>query len=236
MVDEALKSEKAPVQHRSWCVEWFGSQGDFIAGKAMEPISLERFANLNGLYAVGPLEQGRGEVSIFNSMALISKFENGVVRIDQGFCHRAGFLVYGSIENWGDATILRPGNSEEDLTEQLLTLAVSNGIADDAPFPFLIHGRIDHAKLHVLCNQSNGKYGPELHEKGKVRFEIEQESVEIIGFYSRHHHGIFTPRDSDLHMHIRTWDNRLAGHVESIRWGQLMSMSVPEVENSFSYL
>ena len=37
MVDEALKSEKAPAQLRSWCVEWFGSEGDFLAGGKREP-------------------------------------------------------------------------------------------------------------------------------------------------------------------------------------------------------
>ena len=31
------KQVDAPVQSQSWCVEWFGSQGDFIAGKAKEP-------------------------------------------------------------------------------------------------------------------------------------------------------------------------------------------------------
>lgn len=64
MVDEALGSHKSSVQHRSWCVEWFGSQGDFIAGKATDPISLQRFTGLESLYAVGPLENARGEVSI----------------------------------------------------------------------------------------------------------------------------------------------------------------------------
>ena len=67
MDDQTLNSPNASVQHRSWCVEWFGSQGDFIAGKATDPISLQRFAGLESLYAVGPLENARGEVSIYDS-------------------------------------------------------------------------------------------------------------------------------------------------------------------------
>ena len=82
MVDEALKSEKAPAQIRPWRVEWFGSQGDFIAGKATKPVSLERFANLNGVYAVGPLEQARGEASIFDSVPLIAQVKGGQVNVD----------------------------------------------------------------------------------------------------------------------------------------------------------
>lgn len=75
MTDRALPSEA--VRPLSWCVEWFGSQGDFIAGRAGEPISLERFAGLESLYAVGPLEQARGEVSIFDSVPLIAEVRGG---------------------------------------------------------------------------------------------------------------------------------------------------------------
>ena len=34
MDEPILNSADMSVQRRSWCVEWFGSQGDFIAGKA----------------------------------------------------------------------------------------------------------------------------------------------------------------------------------------------------------
>jgi len=38
----------------------------------------------------------------------------------------------------------------------------------------------------------------------------------VLGFYSTQHRGVFTPRDSDLHMHVRTADGRMTGHVERI--------------------
>jgi len=48
MDEQIFKFADMSVQRHSWCVEWFGSQGDFIAGKAKEPISLSRFAGLHG--------------------------------------------------------------------------------------------------------------------------------------------------------------------------------------------
>ena len=54
------------METKSRSVEWLGSQSDFIAGKACEPISLDRFARLENLYAVGPLARGRGETSIYD--------------------------------------------------------------------------------------------------------------------------------------------------------------------------
>ena len=215
MVDEALKSEKAPARHRSWCVEWFGSQGDFIAGKATEPVYLERFAGLESLYAVGPLEQARGEASIFDSVPLIAQVKDGQVNVAIDFCHRAAFLVYAIVETWRRVTLRNRIESEQQLEDQLLPFAVESGIDVDQPFPFLVRCHVAAARSHFLCNQSGGEYSPELHEKAKVRFPIADESVEIIGFYSRRHRGVFTPRDSDFHMHVRSLDNRISGHLEA---------------------
>ena len=96
-----------------------------------------------------------------------------------------------------------------------MPFAVESGIDVDQPFPFLIHCHVAQATFHILCNRSQGEYNPEVHEKAKVRFGMANQSVEIIGFYSCRHRGVFTPRDSDFHMHIRTLDNQLSGHLET---------------------
>ena len=209
MVDEALESHKSSVQHRSWCVEWFGSQGDFIAGKATDPISLQRFTGLESLYAVGPLENARGEVSIYDSAALISEVRDGLVRVSIDLSRRAAFLVYAIVENWRRTTIRRGIAGEQQLGDQLLRFAVESGIDVDQPFPFLLQCHMAQATVHILCNQSDGEYNPHLHEKAKVRLPIADKAVEIVGFYSRQHRGMFTPRDSDFHMHVRTLVNQL---------------------------
>jgi len=234
MDNAGLKPEEAPALHRSWSVAWTNSQRDFIAGMAKEPILLSRLIGNQNLFAVGPVEQGHGEISVFYGVPLISTVVNHAVSVDRGFDYRAGFLVHATVAQWSRAANLRPGNNEHDFTEQLLALAVANGIDINAPFPFLIRGRIDQAKFHVLCNEAQGDYGPELHERAKIHLEIEHDAVEIIGFHSRHHRGVFTPGDSDLHMHFRTADNRVAGHLESMRWGQPMSISVPTAASDFN--
>ena len=131
------------------------------------------------------------------------------------FCHRAAFLVYAIVETWRRVTVQNRIESEQQLEDQLLPFAVESGIDVEQPFPFLVHCHVATARFHVLCNQSGGEYSPELHEKAKVRFPIAGESVEIIGFYSRRNRGVFTPRDSDFHMHVRTPDNRISGHLEA---------------------
>jgi acetolactate decarboxylase len=203
---------------KSWRVEWFGSQGDFIAGKVEEAVSLERFADLESLYAVGPLEQARGEVSIYDSIPLISQVQGGQVDVTIDFYRHAAFLVYAIVEDWRRVTVPEPIETEQQLENQLVAWAVTSGIDVDQPFAFLLNGLVAQATFHVLCNRGRGRYNAELHEKSKVRFPIANESVEVVGFYSRHHRGIFTPRDSNFHMHVRTIDNRFSGHLEVFNW------------------
>ena len=227
MVENFLESEKASVDSHSWCVEWFGSQGDFIAGKSTTPVSLNRFAGLESLYAVGPLEKGRGEVSIFDSVTLISRVSEAKVDVQAGHDYRAGFLVYAIVENWRRAALRAPIENERRFEQQLLPLAVESGIDTDRPFPFLLHGHAAEALFHVLFNQSDEPYGPEIHEKSKVHFRVVEEAVEIIGFYSRRHRGVFTPRDSNLHMHVRTLDNHVSGHLETFAFNQGITLYLP---------
>ena len=230
MDNKVFDSADASIRPRSWCVEWFGSQGDFIAGKATEPISLERFGGLESLYAVGPLEFARGEVSIFDSVPLITEVQNGQSSVSIDTCRRAGFLVYAIVENWRRATVRVPIEDTQRFEEHLLPFAVESGIDVAQPFPFLVHCNVALATFHVLSNQSEEEYNPELHEKAKAHFLLVEESVEIIGFYSRQHRGIFTPRDSDFHMHLRTLDKRISGHLETFHSHQGMTIYLPANE------
>ena len=74
--------------------------GGFYCGKVNEAVSLERFAGLESLYAVGPLEQARGEVSIYDGVPLISEVQSGQVNVTIDSYRHAGFLVYAIVENW----------------------------------------------------------------------------------------------------------------------------------------
>ena len=117
MDKQTLTPPNPSAQPRSWCVEWFGSQGDFIAGKNQEPISLERFAGLESLYAVGPLELARGEVSILDSVPLISEVHDRRTNVSVDFSRRAAFLVYAIVENWRRATLRKPIDGEQQFEE-----------------------------------------------------------------------------------------------------------------------
>ena len=229
MVDEALKSEKAPAQLRSWCVEWFGSEGDFLAGGKRQPIPLARLSGLENLYAIGSLEQRPGEVSIFDSVPFISEVWHPTEPIDSNRVYRAEFLVYAIVERWHRTSFWKSVNSEEELAAALLPRAMVDGISVDEPFPFLLYGHAARAAGRFFCDPDH-PLGRDLGEKAKSRFSIENESIEIIGFYSINHKGILTPRNSPFHMHLRTMDNRISGHLESVQWEQGFMVELPAKE------
>ena len=229
MANDAFKPEKAALQHRSWCVEWFGSEGDFLAEGKRQPVSLERLHGLENLYAIGSLEARPGEVSIFDSVPFISEVWEPTEAIDSNRVYRAEFLVYAIVERWHRITIWKRVNGEGELAAALLPRAVVQGINVDEPFPFLLYGHAARAAGRLFCAPDH-QHDRNLSEKAKSRFSIEKESIEIIGFYSINHRGVVTPRDSSFHMHVRTMDNRISGHLESVQWDQGFTVQFPAKE------
>lgn len=217
------------METKSWCVKWLGSQGDFLAEGKRQPIPLTRLSGLENLYGIGSLEQCPGEVSIFDSVPFVSEVWNPTETIDNNRVYHAEFLVYAIVERWCRALIWQPINSEEELEAALLPRALVEGIDVEEPFPFLLYGHANRAAGRFFCNP-NYQHGRELSGEAKSRFSIEQESVEIIGFYSMNHRGIVTPGDSSFHMHLRTMDNRISGHLESVQWDLGFTVELPAKE------
>jgi acetolactate decarboxylase len=60
-----------------------------------------------------------------------------------------------------------------------------------------------------------------------VRRTIEHTPVELVGFHSLDHRGIFTPKESNVHVHLRTEDGRISGHLEAIRLAPGARLAVP---------
>jgi acetolactate decarboxylase len=93
--------------------------------------------------------------------------------------------------------------------------------------PFRVRATAVEATLHVLDKRDGLPHNPERHEQAKVRQTLERAPVELVGFYSRQHRGIFTPGESNVHVHLRTEDGRMSGHLETIRLAAGAQVAVP---------
>jgi acetolactate decarboxylase len=212
-------------------VEWVGAQRNVLQGDISEHIALASISGLQNLYAVGPAERLQGEVSIFNSVPSISRIIDGALNIETNFNVDACFLVYAQVGAWHRVTIPTAIVDEAALETFIVKFASELGIDVSQPFPFLINATPERAMFHVLDKRDGFTHTPELHEKAKVRFVLQREPVEVIGFYSNRHRGIFTPGDANVHMHIKSADGRMSGHLEKIQLERGATLAVPRVED-----
>jgi acetolactate decarboxylase len=198
-------------------VRWQGAQRDVLAGDIRGHVPLQPLANLAHLYAIGPLAELLGEVTILHSEPAISRVvDDRQVQMAGGFDHGACFLVYAQVPCWREVSL--PGGVTDlpALEAALPELAASAGLDPTTPFPFLLKGRPERIEAHILNKTDGLPHTPELHDRAKVHFSVAFSEAEIIGFHSESHRGIFTPGDSNLHLHVRTEDGTFAGHVEAM--------------------
>jgi acetolactate decarboxylase len=73
--------------------------------------------------------------------------------------------------------------------------------------------------MHIENRQGREAKGHEGHEAIKVSMPLTHAQVELIGFWSDKHTGVFTHMGSNVHVHGRTTDNKLSGHVDSVKIG-----------------
>jgi acetolactate decarboxylase len=201
----------------SWAVRWTGAQRDVLAGDVSGKIALESLAGGRNLYALGPVEGLRGEVTIFDNEPCVSRVVHRSIEVDASFEPRACFLVYAHVRGWVEVPCGAPIEGMERLETMAVKRAAEHGIDVTEPFPFRLTGLAERLALHVLDKRDGLPHTPELHEQAKVRFSFHGEPVEVLGFFSSQHRGIFTPRESNVHMHARLRDGRVAGHVDDVR-------------------
>lgn len=211
-------------------VKWAGSlrnvhHGIDFAGQ----IDLNSLAALPHLYAVGPLENLQGEITIWDGKALISRIKNQQLQVDNQLTGKACFLVYGQAASWKTIK-LKSSLSLSQVDEIVKSNAIKYGIDTQRPFPFLLSGTAKSARYHIM-NRTDAKPpapGPGSHETAKVHFTIDNSPVELLGFYSEKHQGIFTHHNSFVHLHIKTPDDKIAGHLENVELEPGATLLLPE--------
>ena len=212
-------------------VRWVGAQRDVLGGDVGGKIDLRAVATAPHLYALGPRAGVTGEITVFDGRPSIARVVDGRVRVEASLDHGACFLVYDHVAAWHDAAQPRGIDDEPALTSAVLQAAGAAGLdANAEPLIFLLRAPAATVTYHVLDKRDGRPHTPARHEEAKVRFTVEREAVDVLGFYSPRHRGIFTPRDSDLHMHLRTADGRASGHVERIAVEAGATIAVPRKE------
>jgi acetolactate decarboxylase len=211
-------------------VRWIGEMRNVHRkGDLTGHVDLRSLAKLPHLYAVGPVEGLRGEVTIADGAPLTSQVREGKVIVDRSFHHKACFLVYAQVEHWQELPVPETVKTAADL-EQFVWQLASARLDVSQPFVFRLTGKPAIVDYHIVNKTDDLPHNPEQHEKVKFRLQLKDQPMEIVGFGSDQHQGVFTHHDSKLHMHVRTTDGSTGGHVDGLQLTGGLTLRLPKTE------
>lgn len=192
-------------------VMWKGE----LAGK----IKLDTIKNKRGLYGLGPLEFLSGEILVLDGKPYYSKVvSDSTMIVEKSDQIAAPFFVYGNINEWLPIELPPHVNSIQDIER----FVDDKTQAYKRPFPFKIIGTIDSAIIHIQNLPPGAKVSsPKDAHQGQVKYKLYDENVEIIGFFSLEHQGVFTHHDAFVHMHLITADKQKMGHLDEVSLGEM---------------
>lgn len=188
-------------------------------GELQGRIDLDTVSNRKGLYGLGPEAFLTGELLIYDGISYVSRVQpDSSITVDKTYDLSAPFFIYANIDDW-DATDLPPEVRTLAELEQYLDQLASNR---EHPFAYKLSGTAKRAIFHIQnLPEGTAVSSPQEAHQGQVNYELLQEDVEILGFFSRAHQGIFTHHDSYVHMHLISKDELKMGHLDELEIGRM---------------
>jgi acetolactate decarboxylase len=197
-------------------------------GKLAAVLDLRTLASRQHLYGIGPIEQLRGEVTIADSRPALARVaSDDTVKVAQSFEAGVPFFVWAEVPLWQQVMIPPDVRSFEELESFVPKAAAAAGLDADKPLPFVVDGRERLIEFHIVNRIGDGPHNMEMHKKIQITFELENAETTIVGFHSTKHRGIFTPGDSNIHIHFQTPDNTKSGHIQKLQLGDGAVLRLP---------
>ncbi|NEM96248.1 alpha-acetolactate decarboxylase [Pontibacter sp. BT327] len=183
-------------------------------GELQGTIALDTIEDKEHLYGLGPVEYLSGELLIVNGKSYKSTVvSEAEMRVEETFDVKAPFFVYANVPDW----------REQPLPDSIRTMSQLEAFLDQAtkqarrPFAFRLEATVDSAQIHIV-NLPKGTQvsSPDEAHQGMTNYSLENQEVEIVGFFSTEHKAVFTHHDTFLHMHLITKDKKQMGHLDNL--------------------
>ncbi len=210
-------------------VEYSGALREIMEGKLDATITLNELKSIPNLYALGVVEGLKGEIQIFNSQPYNSKRSPEMATIYRNFQDNAALLVYAQVPEWQEISIPKAILTKKQFEVYLEYTAVKAGVDTSKPFPFMVEGYIRKMNWHIVnWDENNNNHSHEAHKKSGLIGVLVDEKVNIIGFFSKNHKGLFTHHTTNMHMHFKVENQKLAGHTDDFLLGEYMTLKLPK--------
>ena len=187
-------------------------QGDYRAHIQLEDLNPQA-----GLFALGAMKDLAGEILILDGVPLHTRPNGDSVYMDKDFSGGATLLVASVVTQWVEIRVPSAIRDQKQLVRFIQTSAEKMGFGRQRPFPFLLRGQVESIHWHVIDGtkiQTGDSH--EKHRQSGPHGMLRDVEVEILGFHSKNHKGIFTHHDTPVHMHFALKDYTLAGHLDSL--------------------
>ena len=180
------------------------------------------------LYAIGALENLKGEIQIFDGNAFNTSVQGGEIDFDQSFTKKATLLVYAMVDQWTSYPIPNAISTRDQLQNFIKQTARDHGVDIRTPFPFQVKGTVKTLDWHIIdWKTGDTEHSHEKHITSGLHGRLRDQAVELLGFYSDSHHGIFTHHSTNLHVHFKTIDGAIAGHADNYELAPGMTLELP---------
>lgn len=194
--------------------------------------NLKDYENIKGFYGLGAVENLKGEILILDGVPYISSCEMKdsvkVNTLKNTFDTKAALFVYTQVNNWIDIKIPFDVQTFQQLENFIHYEAIHQGFDIDKPFPFLLEGNFDSFDWHVIdWKEGDNEHSHEKHIQAGLHGTKHNTEGIVLGFYSTKHHAIYTHHTTNMHLHIKTDDNKLVGHVDDLMLGNNNSLRLP---------
>ncbi len=167
-----------------------------------------------GLGAAAELD---GEITIVDGKTWWTRVVEGALRTDEPVGLSAALLVTSEVDRWQEV-VLREAVPFAGLDAAVAAAAGSLGLDLERPFAFRVDGPVRGLHWHVVdgARLPPGPSSHEAHQAASVRGEIASGDAVLVGFHSRHHHGMFTHHSTDTHVHVVLAPQGITAHVDGV--------------------
>jgi acetolactate decarboxylase len=181
------------------------------------------------LYALGPVENLRGEIIVWDSKqwvaALTPEGEPTLLKNVKNL--NAIFLVYAQIPIWDTIQLKDKIESLSDLQKSINKAANLHGTDTSSAFPFLLFGTVSKGSGSIMFKDPRiTTINTESLKNAKHSNYFSNQQAQMLGFYSQHHQKIFTSTNSFIHIHYRLGNKYQCGHLDEVVFDQSESLQL----------
>lgn len=197
-------------------------------GDISAKIDLDSLKGRPHLFALGALENLRGEILIWDSQPIISLASDSVPVLDHSFGHKATLLVYAEVPAW-QTEQLASVNGEEELISFFEKGTFQHNQGSSNAIPFLIEASAHSLSWHVIhWPEGKSDHSHQAHQLYANKGQINGEKVKLFGVYSTQHTGVFVHHSTSVHLHVVNQAGTVAGHVDQLGKLENVRLSLPK--------